>query len=358
MTGSLPARTPMQQAVLEGCDALARGDRASSRASALRAVALDPRSEEAWLLLAALASPRTRSGYLDHLLLIHPESRSARHALEELATLRTLPPSGNDGIDLPSPEEILRSVTPPAAPNSAAANPPKPASPPRGKPARKQPSPPRKGGVRWGVALLAGSCLLALTATAFAGVVSRAQEIPVIARVAKNAGTEVPSFTPSFTPTITPSFTPTFTLTSTPSPTNTPTATLPPATAVPYIAIPGSGGERWIDVDISSQRVSAYEGNTLIRTFIVSTGTSAHPTVQGRFRIYVKYRYSNMAGPGYYLPNVPFTMYFYEGYSIHGTYWHHNFGTPMSHGCVNMETSEAEWMYYFASVGTVVNVHW
>jgi lipoprotein-anchoring transpeptidase ErfK/SrfK len=357
MTGILPARSPLQQAVSEGCEALARKDRHSARACALRAVALDPQSEEAWLLLAALASPRKRRPYLDHLLRIHPESRAGRRAMEELSEAAT-PTSAGEELDLPSPEEILRALAAPEAekPSGAEATP-EPKSR-RAKPAPKASSRRRKGGIRWGCALLAGSCLLALTATAFAGVVSRAQEPPVLARVAKNAGTDVPSFTPSFTPTITPSFTPTYTMTWTPSPTNTPTATPPPATAVPYIPIPGSGGERWIDVDISSQRLFAYEGNTLIRTFIVSTGTSAHPTVLGRFRIYAKYRYSDMAGPGYYLPNVPFTMYFYEGYSIHGTYWHHNFGTPMSHGCVNMETGDAEWMFYFASIGTVVNVHW
>jgi lipoprotein-anchoring transpeptidase ErfK/SrfK len=64
-----------------------------------------------------------------------------------------------------------------------------------------------------------------------------------------------------------------------------------------------------------------------------------------------------MAGPGYYLPDVPYTMYFYRGYGIHGTYWHSNFGTPMSHGCVNMQTDEAGWMFNWASVGTLVNVH-
>jgi len=60
----------------------------------------------------------------------------------------------------------------------------------------------------------------------------------------------------------------------------------------------------------------------------------------------------------YYLPDVPYTMYFYDGYGIHGTYWHDNFGTPMSHGCVNMRTSEAAWLFDFADVGTLVNVHY
>ena len=95
----------------------------------------------------------------------------------------------------------------------------------------------------------------------------------------------------------------------------------------------------------------------MVNSFVVSTGTWQFPTVTGQYHIYVKYLYSDMAGPGYYLPDVPYTMYFYKGYGIHGTYWHNNFGTPMSHGCVNMITSEAGWVYNWASVGTLVNVH-
>ena len=114
---------------------------------------------------------------------------------------------------------------------------------------------------------------------------------------------------------------------------------------------------RWIEVDISDQRVSAYEGEERIKDFTVSTGTSAHPTVLGQFRVYVKHTATPMSGPGYYLPGVPYTMYFYKGYALHGTYWHDNFGTPMSHGCVNLRTPEAEWLFNFASIGTLVYVH-
>ena len=102
----------------------------------------------------------------------------------------------------------------------------------------------------------------------------------------------------------------------------------------------------------------AYKGNELIASFVVSTGTSEHPTVTGEYRIYVKYRYTDMRGADYFLPDVPYTMYFYRGYGIHGTYWHNNFGTPMSHGCVNMQTSDAAWIYDFARIGTLVNVHY
>jgi lipoprotein-anchoring transpeptidase ErfK/SrfK len=102
----------------------------------------------------------------------------------------------------------------------------------------------------------------------------------------------------------------------------------------------------------------AYEGDTVVNSFLVSTGVAAYPTVTGQYYIYVKYLSTLMTGPGYYLPDVPYTMYFYEGYGIHGTYWHNNFGHPMSHGCVNMRTSDAEWMFNWASVGTLVNIHY
>jgi lipoprotein-anchoring transpeptidase ErfK/SrfK len=113
----------------------------------------------------------------------------------------------------------------------------------------------------------------------------------------------------------------------------------------------------WIEVDLSEQKVYAYEGSTLLNSFAVSTGTKAFPTVTGTYKIYAKYPYYTMRGPGYYLTNVPYSMFFYKGYSLHGTYWHHNFGTPMSHGCVNMETSAAAWLYDRIHLGTKVFIH-
>jgi lipoprotein-anchoring transpeptidase ErfK/SrfK len=114
---------------------------------------------------------------------------------------------------------------------------------------------------------------------------------------------------------------------------------------------------RWIDVNLQNQVVKAYARDILIREFVVSTGVAAHPTVKGDFHIYIKDRYADMRGPGYYLPNVPYTMYFYQSYGLHGTYWHHNFGTPMSHGCVNLKTEDAQWLFHWASLGTLVHVH-
>jgi lipoprotein-anchoring transpeptidase ErfK/SrfK len=115
--------------------------------------------------------------------------------------------------------------------------------------------------------------------------------------------------------------------------------------------------ERWIDVNITAQTVYAYEGSEMIRAFLVSTGRARTPTMPGQFRIYVKFTKTDMRGPGYHLKDVPFTMYYDGSYGLHGTYWHNNFGTPMSNGCINLRTEDAQWLFNFASVGTFVNVH-
>jgi LysM repeat protein len=122
------------------------------------------------------------------------------------------------------------------------------------------------------------------------------------------------------------------------------------------------GGSRWIDINLSTQRLTAYDGDTAVFSALISSGTWAHPTVTGQFRIYLRYRSQDMNGYrlgfNYYLRDVPYVMYFYRDYGIHGTYWHNNFGTPMSHGCVNMATADAQWLFNWASIGTLVNVHY
>jgi len=128
--------------------------------------------------------------------------------------------------------------------------------------------------------------------------------------------------------------------------------------SAPPTPSPAPTGGRWIDVDLSAQRLTAYEGNTPVRSTLISAGLPRTPTPTGQFRVYVKYASILMSGPGYYLPNVPYTMYFYRNYAIHGAYWHSNFGHPMSHGCINLPTPEAQWLYNWASVGTPVKIHY
>lgn len=161
----------------------------------------------------------------------------------------------------------------------------------------------------------------------------------------------------------------TWTLTPTPTPTPTPTHTPMPTFVAPQtqsgpVNRPFGVGssERWVDVNLTKQTLVAYEGDTPVLTTLISSGTWQHPTVTGQFRIYLAYKSQTMDGRrlgyDYYLEDVPYVMYFYEDYALHGTFWHNNFGTPMSHGCVNMKTSDAGWLYDWASIGTLVNVHY
>ncbi|OGD84922.1 hypothetical protein A2165_01050 [Candidatus Curtissbacteria bacterium RBG_13_40_7] len=121
-------------------------------------------------------------------------------------------------------------------------------------------------------------------------------------------------------------------------------------------------GERWIDIDLSEQKLYMREGDRAVGSFLISSGKWA-PTPQGEWRIWTKLRYTRMRGGSkalgtfYDLPNVPYTMYYYKGYGIHGAYWHNNFGHPMSHGCVNMRPEEAGVVFNWTSVGTRVVVH-
>jgi len=121
-------------------------------------------------------------------------------------------------------------------------------------------------------------------------------------------------------------------------------------------AMVGQGRE--IVVDLSNSRVYAYENGILMYETVSSNGLPATPTVQGSFTVQSKVRSQTMSGPGYWLPNVEWVLYFYQGYALHGTYWHDNFGQPMSHGCVNLTNDDARWFYDFAEIGTPVTVRY
>lgn len=128
-----------------------------------------------------------------------------------------------------------------------------------------------------------------------------------------------------------------------------------PAPTSSAVSAPTAG--KWIEIRLASQSLVAYEGQRPVYWATVSTGTYRTPTPKGRFRIYSKLRLGTMAGRDYRFTNVPYIMNFHGGYSIHGTYWHNNFGWPMSHGCVNMRISDAQWLYNWAPIGTLVVIH-
>ena len=114
-----------------------------------------------------------------------------------------------------------------------------------------------------------------------------------------------------------------------------------------------ASGEKWIEIDLSEQRLIAHQGDSIFLESPISSGLW-NRTPKGDYRIWYKIRATKMEGGNkatntyYYLPNVPYTMFFYKDFGIHGTYWHSNFGKPMSHGCVNAPTTVAEKLFYWA----------
>ncbi|WP_016949238.1 L,D-transpeptidase [Anabaena sp. PCC 7108] len=114
--------------------------------------------------------------------------------------------------------------------------------------------------------------------------------------------------------------------------------------------------QRWIQIDLSKQNLIAWEGSNPVYAITISSGKKSTPTRVGTFKIQTKLKKARMRGRGYDVPNVPHTMYYQGGYAIHGAYWHHRFGTPVSHGCVNLAPNHAKWVFEWADVGTPVIV--
>jgi len=285
---------------------------------------LDPNLEEAWGIMAALSEPEKSIQYLNKALEINPESEKARAGMRW--AVKRLKSQQQEIVD----ENLVK------------------------KKKNKKPASER----RWGISLFSSILITGIIVLIWAG-------IPFLNAQA-SAYHEPRSKNVLVKPTLTPTLTPTPTQTPTPSPAPTPTPTLTPDTSYSSyyyhswdIPEEVSGtNDFWIEVDLSGQMLYAYRGDQILGSFAVSTGTSAHPTVTGAYKVYAKLPAYTMIGPGYNLPDVPYVLFFHKGYSIHGTYWHSNFGTPMSHGCVNMHTNDAAWIYGQATIGTYVFVHY
>ncbi len=388
-------------------EALRRGDKESARDQGEKAALLAPDMEDAWLVLTASDSnPQDALAYAQKALEINPQSARARQAVEWASGRLKQAQAGNARVEqdvTPAGDAVSNGRN-----ESAVVDLPKRES--------KKINPPAESKSKKRIWIYAASLGLlacaalgfaaysAVTHPAFASIINSApaptQENlwapvdiakPTITPIDGNAlavqvapastlvatlpplsaslvPTDLPTTVPTDVPTLVPTEAPTFTPVATETPgilameiiVDTPTSQyVAPAPAAEAQAYPAKGnGARWIDVNLSEQRVYAYEGDVVVNSFIVSTGTSRTPTVTGKFKIWIKLKSTTMSGPGYYLTNVPYTMYFYKGYGLHGTYWHNNFGTPMSHGCVNLSIPDAAWLYGWAYEGTVVNVHY
>jgi lipoprotein-anchoring transpeptidase ErfK/SrfK len=119
-------------------------------------------------------------------------------------------------------------------------------------------------------------------------------------------------------------------------------------------------GERWLDVDLGSQTLVAYEGDAPIFATLVSTGRgpdgSEEATPRGAFHIWVKLLSTDMtnledpeASRYYAIEDVPWVMFFKDGYGLHGAFWHRSFGNERSHGCINLSPLDAQRLFRWAT---------
>jgi lipoprotein-anchoring transpeptidase ErfK/SrfK len=125
--------------------------------------------------------------------------------------------------------------------------------------------------------------------------------------------------------------------------------------------VPDPNGQRRVLVSLSQQYAWAFQGDVVMWQGYVSTGLPQFATPPGSFTVLTKYKTQTMegvlGGEYYNVPDVPDILYFTnQGHAIHGTYWHNNFGVPMSHGCVNLPMDVAAWMYDWAPMGMQVDI--
>lgn len=389
-----------RECIAKAREALRSGDKATARRLGEQAALLVPGMEDAWLVLTASdPNPQDALAYAQKALELNPQSMRARKGVEwakgrlkqaEGGSARVEPSAAltgeavskgrNDTIPIAVPREskkaklraesksrnrvllygvsfgVLVCIVFVVAAWSAVA------SPVFADILDAAPTPTQEN--LWAQVDIAKPSVTPIGASGFVQVAT-VTSAPVIV---PPAATLEPALSPTDLPTSVPTEAPTFIPEVTETPGTVAMEIVPDMPTSQYVApavaneqpsYPATGNaERWIDVNLSEQRVYAYEGDMVVNSFVVSTGVAQTPTVTGRYKIYVKVRSQALSGPGYYLPDVPFVMFFYEGYGFHGTYWHNNFGTPMSRGCVNLTIPDSEWLYNWASVGTVVNVHY
>jgi len=118
--------------------------------------------------------------------------------------------------------------------------------------------------------------------------------------------------------------------------------------------------DKRIEVSLAGQYLTAYEADQPVFGARISSGLRGREvpegtqTPRGRFHITSKTPSKHMGGISasgapdtYILPGVPWTCFFIfeTGVAFHGTFWHGNFGAPMSHGCVNMRNDDAKWLF-------------
>ena len=125
----------------------------------------------------------------------------------------------------------------------------------------------------------------------------------------------------------------------------------------------GLTGDRWIAINLDQQTLAIYDQHQLVFATVIASGSDPFWTQPGLFPIYEKHENTPMQGAfeadgggGYYLEDVPWTMYFDQARALHGAYWRTKMGFSQSHGCVNMTVGDAHWIFNWANIGDPVYI--
>ncbi|PIT95244.1 hypothetical protein COT98_00590 [Candidatus Falkowbacteria bacterium CG10_big_fil_rev_8_21_14_0_10_39_9] len=145
------------------------------------------------------------------------------------------------------------------------------------------------------------------------------------------------------------------------------------------IPIKVKAGDYWVDVNIAKKTLALYQNNQVVMMTYIAPGNRETPTIVGSYNVWLKLKKTRMTGAPpiathvYDLPNAPWVMYYKGSYSIHGTYWHDEFGSQKSSGCTNMTQGDSKYLFYLtnpqignleslrstvANPGVVVNNHY
>lgn len=130
------------------------------------------------------------------------------------------------------------------------------------------------------------------------------------------------------------------------------------SSAAPVLQQNATSSDKEIIVSLENQDLTYFEGTKMLGEFKISSGLKDTPTPPGQYTVLKKKPVVDYKGPNYDFPNTKWNLMFKEtnslNYYIHGAYWHHNFGHPMSHGCVNVSYADMEPLYNWADVGTKI----
>ncbi|MHB9033683.1 MAG: L,D-transpeptidase family protein [Anaerolineae bacterium] len=155
-----------------------------------------------------------------------------------------------------------------------------------------------------------------------------------------SAPTQLPAQTATLTPEPEPSASPTPGITATPSAAPTPAVTATPAwLSEEFLPLPQ---DKWLEVDLGKQLLTAHIGETSVFTAAVSSSSAVSAQAAGKYRIIEKQATRLLTGPGYYLPDVPWVMLLTKDLLLDGAYWLDSFGAASQYGSINLSPEDAQ----------------